>query len=161
MLLQHVVSIFAGNKLKLYSLILYYIYLSTNILVGKRNISKSGFCISGQTIKDAAKLIENSTSMVDDTIIINIGSVDLLHGHDLIDMKHDFIRLLNAFKARQIIPVITTLAPLANISHIPRQRKTWQLFNNFLQKHYAYNLINIETCFVTQKGQTMYDCYQP
>lgn len=96
-------------------------------------------------------------------LIINLGSVDILHGHDLIDMRYDFTELLEVCKRRNLKPIITTLAPLANANHTPETRDKLIAFNNFLLDRYylQYQILNIWSVMATPCGVTLYDCYQP
>lgn len=116
--------------------------------------------MSGQTIQDAAKRVSYCNFDVTKKIIINIGSVDLLHGADIIDMKFDFEYLYKLCQAQGIETVITTLAPLANVGHMPEIRHKWTLFNMYLLKHYD-EVVDITQCFVSKIGHTLFDCFQP
>lgn len=126
-----------------------------------RFIKRSGLCISGQTIGDAANYVAKLLNPIDDYVIVNIGSVDLLHGREFADMKCDFERLLAAFQSRHIQPVITTLAPLANHGHEQDTRRKWTLFNAYLLKEFPSHVLDITSCFTSGNGQTLHDCYQP
>lgn len=81
-------------------------------------------------------------------IILNIGSVDLLHEHDLVDMKNDFTILYSELQKRGIEPVITTLAPLGNMCFSKDYQIKWQSFNLFLIDNFP-NVVDIATCFLT------------
>lgn len=126
--------------------------------VGRR-IRKCGKCISGQCIKDVTKMLQKNVQF-SHNIILNIGSVDLLHGHDLIDMKNDFMALYMELEKRGIEPVVTTLAPLANISFSQDYQMKWQGFNAFLMKQFP-NVVDITSCFLTNTQRVLFDCYQP
>lgn len=126
----------------------------------KSIIRKSGLCVSGQTIKDVVKRLSYCTSVTTKKVIINIGSVDLLHGADIIDMKFDFKRLHSMCRAQGFETVITTLAPLANVGHMPDIRQKWNLFNKYLLKNFE-DVVDITPCFQSKLGHTIFDCYQP
>lgn len=128
--------------------------------VEKSMIRKSGLCVSGQTIKDAVKRLSHCTSITTKKVIINIGSVDLLHGADIIDMKFDFNRLYTLCRTQGLETVITTLAPLANIGHLPEVRHKWNVFNKYLLNNYE-DAVDIAPCFQSKVGHTIFDCYQP
>ncbi|XP_055382604.1 maternal effect protein oskar [Condylostylus longicornis] len=119
---------------------------------------QSGHCISGQTIQEATFRILNEENL-HDKIIINIGSVDILQGHHLIDIQQDFLQLLLAFEKRNIIPILTTLAPLANSGHKADIKKNLECFNEFI-RNCGLPYIDIWTTMVNQYGNTYYDCYQ-
>lgn len=125
----------------------------------EKRVMRSGMCVSGQTINAARLLIEKSDT-ISDKLIINIGTVDLLHGHELIDMEYDFSRLYESLRSRNICPIITTLTPLANYGHVPEMRRKLMKFNEYLSNNYCYT-IDIWSCLVSNAGQTLYDCFQP
>lgn len=126
----------------------------------KSTIRKSGLCVSGQTIKDVAKRLAHCNAVTTKKVIINVGSVDLLHGADIIDMKFDFKRLHTVCRAQGFEAVITTLAPLANVGHMPEIRHKWNLFNKFLLNNFE-DVVDITPCFQSKAGHTIFDCYQP
>lgn len=78
-------------------------------------------------------------------------------------MRYDFAELLEVCKRRDLKPIITTLAPLANTNHTPEVRDKVIAFNNFLlDRHYLfYQVLDIWSLMVTPRGTTLYDCYQP
>lgn len=122
-------------------------------------ILQSGLCISGQTIADATKRVIEAP-YINPRIIVNIGSVDILHEHDLMDIEHDFMNLMEAFHSRSIYPIITTLVPLANYGHRAKVKKNLEKFNDFLRRHTCWNVIDLWPCMVNQYNQTLYECYQ-
>lgn len=131
-----------------------------NSSLEKSAIRKSGLCVSGQTIKDVIKRLSYCSSATIKKAIINIGSVDLLHGADIIDMKFEFDRLHALCRAQGIETVITTLAPLANVGHMPEIRHKWNIFNKYLLSTYE-GVVDITPCFQSKLGSTIFDCYQP
>lgn len=133
-----------------------YIFILTE---GK--VCYSGLCVSGQTIKSAAKRLRNCSNI---KIILNIGSVDLLHGRDFVDMRNDFVQLMQICKERNIQVIITTLAPLANKLNAEDLRPKYEAFNRFLLQNYSrsHKVIDIKKCMVDSRSQnTIFDCYQP
>lgn len=134
----------------------------TRVNKGKRqvNIQNVGLCYSGQTIKAAIKRICSGRKYIDKKIIINLGSVDLLHGHDLIDMQSDFCELIQVLENNNIEPIITTLAPIANFGYMPEQKRQFHRFNEFLRTHFD-NVIDLWQIFVKNTtGQTIFDLYK-
>lgn len=123
-------------------------------------IRHCGLSVSGQTIEAAANRLRNFNNI---KIILNIGSVDLLHGRDVIEMRRDFDRLIRICNERRIQVVITTLAPLANTFHLEVLQEKWSAFNEYLLKTYSrsHNVIDIRGCMMDAKGQRiLFDCYQ-
>lgn len=95
-------------------------------------------------------------------IILNVGSIDILHGNDVIDMRHSYLELVKACNRRSIELTITTLAPLANTMHAPDIRRKVLSFNSFLMSEFSKNhkVIDIYPCMVSDRGQIIFDCYQ-
>lgn len=127
------------------------------VFVG-RPIKKCGHCISGQTIKDVTKMLKAKVK-VSNCVILNIGSVDLLHGRDFIEMTEDFIHLYAQFEKRGIKPVITTVAPLANMCFSKEIQQRLQQFNLFLINNFE-NVLDITCCFLTNTQRVLFECYQ-
>ena len=95
-------------------------------------------------------------------IILNVGSIDILHGHELVDIRHDFEQLINACCKRGIFVVITTLAPLANVSHLIEARTKVMGYNQFLIEKYSGNfpVIDLYENMVTPRGETIYEFFR-
>lgn len=122
-------------------------------------VQQSGLCISGLTIAEAADRALKAT-YINDRVIINIGAVDLLHGYDFVDMQHDLIQLVANLENRGASVILTTLSPLANSSHIAGVTDRLQRFNALIRKsHWQY--IDLWQCFVNERGNTLYECFQP
>lgn len=121
-------------------------------------ILQSGLCVSGQTIKAAAKRISQQR-FVNSRMIINIGSVDILQGKSLVQIQHDFLELLAVLREREIYPIVTTLAPLALYNHEKSVKDRLERFNVFIKQR-APKVIDIWSCVVNQRGQTLFDCFQ-
>lgn len=128
---------------------------------GQRQIKVQsvGLCVSGQTIKAATERIQSDRYFVDKKLIVNLGSVDILHGRDLIDMQYDYSQLVRALNSRQIRPIITTLAPIANCGYTLEQRQKFERFNAFLMTSFD-NVIDMSKCFLTSNNQTIFDLYK-
>lgn len=92
-----------------------------------------------------------------------MGSIDILHGRDLVDMRHQYVQLVNVCNQQNIELTITTLAPLANTMHSPDIRRKVSSFNHFLVKQFSnnYKVIDIYRAMVGDRGQILFDCYQP
>lgn len=124
---------------------------------------RSGLCVSGQTIGDAVRRIDALAPLgqISPKCIVNLGSMDLLHGHEMIDMKNDFEQLLATFDRHGIEPIVTTLAPLANKAHCAQIQRRWLMFNRYLLKCCSPNVIDITPCFLSNNKSILFDCYQP
>lgn len=97
-------------------------------------------------------------------IIINIGSIDILHGHDLVDMRQDFSNLIKICDDRNIQVTITTLAPLGNKIHLADDVRKLNSFNEFLLKRFCetHQVIDIRPCMLhPNTTKLIFDCYQP
>lgn len=133
------------------------------ILSGKQ-IHRSGFCISGQRISAATDRLKRFPHTDNMRIIVNLGTVDILHGRDLNDMCHDYMNLVKVCYHRNINIVITTLAPIANRLHNITDVQKWRDFNEFLVNKFGdkYQVIDIAKCMICPKtGKTLFDCFQP
>lgn len=126
-----------------------------------KKIYQSGLCISGQTISDARLRVATAETLAP-YVIINIGSVDIMNGKPLVRMENDAIGLTEAIRARNSIPIWTTLAPLGNYNHQPEIATKVKKFNEFLERTMNVNhLINLSSMLKYPSGKTLYDCYQP
>lgn len=87
-----------------------------------------------------------------------------MHGHNLVDMQSDYEELVNVCVKRNIRPIITTLAPLANTSqyYLRDMRDKLVLFNNYLRDHYypRYRVINLWSKLVTPRGRTRFEYFE-
>lgn len=101
-----------------------------------------------------------ANALTSDQIILNVGSVDLLHGRSAVDMQYDFMDLYLELEERGIHTVITTVAPLANKLFSKEIQEQWQQFNSFLLGQFP-NVIDITRCFVTNTNRVLFECYQP
>lgn len=125
-------------------------------------VQQTGLCVSGLSISAAAKFVEIAIYFKSENLILNVGSVDILHGHLLSDMCTDFDRLINACEFRGVKPIITTLAPLANSSHSTETSQKLLQFNQYLLNKYEtkYPIIDIWSQMVNAMGETDFDCFE-
>lgn len=132
-------------------------------LFAENSIRQCGLCRSGLSIRSAINLIQSVAFIKTSSIILNVGSIDILHGHDLVDMLADYNELIRACEERNITPIITTIAPLANNNHTPESREKLRSFNSYLYDRFfpKYRIIDIRSQMVSPSGSTLYDCYQP
>lgn len=97
------------------------------------------------------------------TIIVNVGSVDIAEGRQLIQMITDFCDLMQVCVNKSISPIVTTLAPLPNYQSYGNRASVLDNFNFFLRGHYlsqSYSLIDLNLCMSNpdQTGNSF--CYQ-
>lgn len=123
------------------------------------NIQQSGLCVSGLTIAEAADRVMKAT-YINDRVIVNVGVVDLLHGHDLVDMQQDLLQLMKNLEIRGACAILTTLSPLANSSHIPGITDRLHKFNDLIRKFHC-QYVDVWRCFVNERYNTLYECFQP
>ncbi|XP_055300859.1 maternal effect protein oskar-like [Sitodiplosis mosellana] len=122
----------------------------------KFGVQQAGLCVSGLSIPAAAKLIELTPSFKSNRLLLNVGSVDILHGHDLVEMCADFERLIRVCEQSGLTPIITTLAPLANTGHSPEMFEKLRHFNMFIVEKYflKYEIIDIWSKMTNPRGAT-------
>lgn len=123
------------------------------------DIQKSGLCVSGLTIAEAAYRVQKAT-YINDRVIVNVGVVDLLHGHDIVDMQQDLLQLLKNLEVRGASAILCTLSPLANSSHISGITDRLHKFNDLIRK-FQCPYIDVWRCFVNERNNTLYECFQP
>jgi OSK domain len=110
-------------------------------LVKRDNTLQSGFCISGLTIERAARMIPNLAPKT--VVLLNIGSVDIMQGKELIDLIYGMIHLLKTCERHKVTPILTTLPPLANYRLGDRASVT-DNFNLFIMKNpFNYPVIEL------------------
>ncbi|KXJ73715.1 hypothetical protein RP20_CCG015184 [Aedes albopictus] len=123
------------------------------------SIQQSGLCISGLTIAEAADRVMKAP-YINDRVIVNVGVVDILHGSEFVDMQHDLFQLKRNLENRGASVILTTLSPLANMSHIKDITDKLHRFNSLIRR-YQWEHIDLWRCFVNEKDQTLYECFQP
>lgn len=130
-----------------------------------KNIQRSGFCVSGQRIRDATDRLKQFPNTDNMKIIVNLGTVDILHGRFITDMCQDYINLVKLCAHRGIEVIITTLAPIGNRLHVKDDVKKLNDFNTFLYNKFrnTHQIIDITACMVNPKtGKTFIETtYQP
>ncbi|XP_013106491.2 maternal effect protein oskar [Stomoxys calcitrans] len=127
-----------------------------------QRILQSGLCVSGQTINAAIKRI-NALNDNGRSIIVNIGSVNIMQRRQLVQIEHDFRELIKAMLKKGINPILTTLAPLANYNHENDVKNNLERFNEFIKREGEKRnlvVIDIWKCLANEKGHILFDCYQ-
>lgn len=124
-------------------------------------VLQSGLCVSGQTIQAATKRIRRMFDFSEKSVIVNIGSVDIMKGKPLVQIEHDFRELIDTLIRKGFRPILTTLAPIANHSYDADMKARVERFNEFIKRE-GKNLqvIDIFSQFVNVRNQTFFDCYQ-
>lgn len=125
-------------------------------------VVQRGLCMSGLTIERAVDLIKNMPVFKASKLIINIGSVDILHGTPLIDMCYHFKHLVAVCKKRAIEPILTTLAPLANINHSTEIRDKLLSYNNFICDNFINKclIIDIWSAMISPTSSTLFELFE-
>lgn len=128
-------------------------------MVRHENILQSGYCASGQTIEDATQTIEQGGH--DQLILLNVGSIDIANGKELIEMIQSMSRLMKTCKKNNVTPILTTLPPLSNYRFGNRSIVT-DGFNEFLMKNpYNFPVIELHNAFANRNGRMDQYFYQP
>lgn len=88
--------------------------------------------------------------------------MDILHGHELVEMCNDFEHLIEVCENRGVQPIITTLAPLANTGHSPHMFEKLRQFNVFIIEKYftQYEIIDIWSKMTNSRGVTNFALYR-
>ncbi|XP_001359508.2 maternal effect protein oskar isoform X1 [Drosophila pseudoobscura] len=125
-------------------------------------VLQSGLCVSGQTISGARSRLHHLLVNKGTQIIVNIGSVDIMRGRPIVQIQHDFRQLVKDMHNRGLVPILTTLAPLANYCHDKAMCDKVVKFNQFIWKECASYLkvIDIHSCLVNENGVVRFDCFQ-
>lgn len=128
-------------------------------MVNSDRILQSGFCVSGQTIAETNRNIRNLAP--NQIILLNIGSVDIAQGRELVDMVLEMLRLLKTCINRGITPILTTVVPLANYRLGNRVGVT-NSFNDFIVKNpFGFPVIELHKLFLNSYGSIESHYYQP
>lgn len=124
---------------------------------------QSGLAKSGLSIRGAINLLRSIAFFKTPSIVINVGSIDIMLGRNLVDMRSDYNELVDLCEKRNIQPIITTLAPLANNCHPRDMRNKLLMFNSYLRdKFYSrYRVINLWSQLVTPRGRTRFEYFEP
>ncbi|XP_050085124.1 uncharacterized protein LOC126570985 [Anopheles aquasalis] len=122
-------------------------------------IAMSGLCISGLTLAEAARRVE-AAPYIASQVLVNVGTVDLLHGRQMIDLIQDFDMLMDRFRERNVEPLMTTLAPIANTGGRSVMQERLCKFNEYIRSS-CPNYINLDRYFQNDDGSVRFECYQP
>lgn len=136
-------------------------FFVNNFILGSV-IQQNGLCISGLSIQAATKIIECTQHFKSSNVVINVGSVDILYGHDIDDMCADYKDLIHACERHKLQPIISTLSPLPNSSHSLEMREKLLAFNAFLSDAYIslYPIIDIWSIMASSCGHTDFSCFK-
>lgn len=121
--------------------------------VSGERIRQLGLSRSNLTIKMATEFLKSVAYINTRSIIFNVGSVDIIRGASVADMKRNYIEMIGVCRNRNVHPIITTLAPIGNVNfsnHI--QRKIVEM-NNFLIEHFGSNVIDLWSLMVNSTGR--------
>lgn len=118
----------------------------------------SGHCVSGLTIAEATRNIERIAH--NKIVLLNVGSIDIVHGKELVELIFAMMRLFRTCHMNNITPVITTLAPLANYQ-LGNRVAVMRGFNDFLLKNpFNFPVVELHKNFLTNDGSMDINCYQ-
>lgn len=123
------------------------------------DIEMCGLCISGLTLSDAAMRIQVAPYIAGQ-VLINVGTVDLLHGRVMIDLIHDFELLMARFRDRNVEPIVTTLAPIANSGGRTIMAERLLKFNEYIRRT-CPRYIDLWKYYVHADGSCRFELYQP
>lgn len=124
---------------------------------------RHGLCASGQTLRAATRyLLQPGTVVRKKNLIINLGTIDILKGSQVIDLKFDYDRLLDACLSKGIEPIITTLTPLIFEGTTAEQHDVLMEFNQFLRDRYnkEYTVIDLWAQMLDFNGEISNVLYQ-
>lgn len=118
----------------------------------------SSTCMNGLTIKMGQSKLEHiETGSI---IIVNLGSNDVLNDRPLVALMEDMVEFLSTCNKKQIIPILTTLAPLPTY-HLGNRRETLTNFNRFIKVNpFNYPVIDLHPSFIVF-GKIELHAYQP
>lgn len=94
-------------------------------------------------------------------ILVNVGSVDIAEGKELIDMMADYFKLLQTCKLKNIKPILTTLVPMINGLHLGNRREVFLGFNEFLRKCTKTVVIDLYISLILPSGVSDRNLFQP
>ncbi|GAB0091763.1 hypothetical protein DMENIID0001_066400 [Sergentomyia squamirostris] len=121
-------------------------------------IQQSGLCISGQTVSDAIiRLSQMPLEAIPKRVIISLGSVDLIHGRQALDIQTEYVYLLKMLSDLGVKVIVTTVAPIANFTIASNLKKNWEKLNVFLRGQPFFIDISEQ---VMQNKHILYSCYQ-
>lgn len=117
----------------------------------ENDVLYSGLCASGQTISLATERIRKLEKM-DRTVLVYLGSIDIIKGRRGVDMQKDFNEFINVCREKGIFPILCTLAPIP--THQLGDRR-WMLnqFNEYLTRTaslWGLPIIDIHKAFLRE-----------
>ena len=133
-------------------------YNFTKPLIYSRN-KESGYCVSGQTIKEANVRLR-AHPPTSKYVLINLGSVDIANGRCLMDITMDMVDLVRTCYDNKILPVLTTLVPLFNYGYDHYKETTLQ-FNNYIRSHCFGPFIELHNHFKNNNNINLNYLYRP
>lgn len=139
-----------------------FFYTLATLDLGYQKISygskNSSTCLNGLTIKAAMKKLDLIAA--GSIVIVNLGSNDILDDKPLVEMMKDMVDFLLACNAKQIIPILTTLAPLPTC-WLGYRAETLSNFNKFIKVNpFNYPVIDLYPSFVSFFGKLEHRNFQ-
>jgi maternal-effect protein oskar len=121
---------------------------------------QSGHCVSGLRIADATERIADLEEPVE-YVIVNVGSVDIAEGRQLIQMVTDMRELIATCAYMDITPIITTLAPLPNYL-LGNRKDTLNWFNQYIRMTLSQSVavIDLNLCMLADNASVNLNFYQ-
>lgn len=109
------------------------------------------------TIASATEWIQSVAYIPTESIVINVGTHDILKKKDLNVMINEYEYLLKSCLERNVYPIVTTLAP-ATMEGTEFQMKIIKFNNKLIERFTPYfPIIDIWSCLVKSKV----DCFRP
>lgn len=124
----------------------------------KNGIMQSGLCVSGLTIRQAIEKLEDAG--INQIVLLNVGSTDIANGTELAQLMLDYCFMLKVCKIRNIRPILTTIAPLANYRLGDRAEVTDKLNRYIMSNASIFPVIDLYSCFVNKDGLMNLNYYQ-
>jgi hypothetical protein len=133
----------------------------TSFIENKR-IRTCGYCISGLTIRKATEVIREIDAETHQSLLVNVGSVDIAEGRQLIEMIHDMIEFLRLCDNKKIDVILTTLPPIPNYL-LGNKRHNLNGFNHFLRVKVSNHcpVIDLNVSMCRKDGTSQPNFYQP
>lgn len=116
-------------------------------------IRQSGHCVSGLKMKQATQRVLSLNVAEVKDVIVNVGSVDIAEGKQLIEIIHDFTELLAACDFKGINIIVTTLAPLPNY-FVGNKLDILNTLNHYIRTTVSNEraVIDLNKCMVNKDG---------
>lgn len=121
---------------------------------------ESGHCVSGLRISDATERLYELDESVK-YVIVNVGSVDIAEGRQLIHLIDDMVKLLVTCNCIGITPILTTLAPLPNYL-LGNKKEILNGFNLFIRSNLSMRVavIDLNLCMLRSNASVDVNFYQ-